>query len=298
MGKKSKAPAAPDYTALAEKTAQQNRPSQNTAMGSSTWTKDAAGNPVQTQTLNPAEQARLDQQRDIYGGLLDQAQNSMANPLDTSGMTQMNPNQLDPGFGAVQQVKDDYLSLMQHQMEAEQSRMESQLKQRGIPMNSPAWMNAMRMLEDSKARRGWEATDKATRAYGDIFNRGLAGNIQANNSRLQQLNEATALRELPMNEYKNYGGQVSGQLLMPSFMPGTDYAGAGGQQYQAQMDQYNANQARSGGLLKGLMGIGGTILGGPLGGALGSALGGAFGGTGASTGSSSFAGGLVNRMGW
>jgi len=279
MGKKAATPAAPDYTALAEKTAQQNHPTQSTALGTSTWTKDAAGNPVQTQTLNPADQARLDQQRGIYSGLLGQAQNSMAAPIDTSGMQQMNPNQLDPGFGAVQQVKDDYLNLMQPQMQQEQSRMESQLKQRGIPMNSPAWMNAMRMLEDAKARRGWEATDKATSAYGDIFNRGLAGNTQANSSRNQQMNEAIALRQMPMDELKQYGGLVSGNLNMPSFMPGADYTQAGQQQYQAALDAANAKKAAGSGLGATIGTIGGGILGTFLGNPmLGAQLGGSLGG--------------------
>ena len=75
--------------------------------------------------------------------------------------------------------------------------MESTLKQRGIPMNSPAWNAAMNQLSDSTARRGWEATGKATDAYNDIFNRGLKGNEQANARRKQQLEEGITTRELP-----------------------------------------------------------------------------------------------------
>ena len=33
------------------------------------------------------------------------------------GYQALNPNALDPGFGAVQQVKDDYLNLMKPQMD-------------------------------------------------------------------------------------------------------------------------------------------------------------------------------------
>jgi hypothetical protein len=279
MGKKAATPAAPNYTALAEQTAAANRPTQNTALGTSAWSKDASGNPVQTQTLNPADQARLDQQRQIQSGLLGQAQNSMANPLDTSGMTAMNPNQLDPGFGAVQQVKDDYLKLMQPQQDQQHSQLAAMLKERGIPMNSAAWANAMRAQGDSDARRGWEATDKATSAYNDIFNRGLAGNTQANASRNQQMREATALRQMPMDEYQQYGGNVTGQLPMPGFQPGPNYGAAGEAQYQAAVAAANAKNASN--PWNSVMKLGGTLLGsmaGPMGASLGGQLGGMLGG--------------------
>lgn len=279
MGKKTATPAAPNYTALAEQTAAQNRPTQNTAMGSTTWSKDASGNPVQTQTLNPAEQARLDQQRGIYGGLLDQAGKSMSSPIDTSGMQGYNPNKLDPGFGAVQQVKDDYLNLMQPQMKQQRSNMEAMLKQRGIPMNSAAYANALRTMNDSDARRGWEATDKATSAYNDIFQRGLAGNEQANQTRGLQLQEAQGLRELPMNELKQFGGLVGGNLEMPSFMQGADYLNAGGMQYKTALDAANAKKASGAGLGSTLGTIGGGLLGSMIGmPMLGANLGGSLGG--------------------
>jgi hypothetical protein len=74
MGKKS-APAAPDYTKLAEMTSQSaqeaidrqtaaNRVNQYTPEGSSTWSKDANGNWSQTTTLSPeAQAAQASQQR-------------------------------------------------------------------------------------------------------------------------------------------------------------------------------------------------------------------------------------------
>jgi hypothetical protein len=301
--------APPNYTQLAQqttdsanaaanKTTLANRPNVNTAQGSSNWTQGPNGEWTNTQTLNPADQQRLDATRTLQQGqigtaqgLLGQAQNTMANPLDTSGMQAYNPNALDPGFGAVQQVKDDYLNLMQPQMDQERQTMESTLKQRGIPMNSPAWTAAMNQLSDSTARRGWEATGKATDAYNDIFNRGLAGNTQANQTRNQQLNEATTLRDLPMNEMlkmQQAGGTVDPTLKLPSFMgataeQGVDFSGAANTQFEAQkaIDAANAKKKSGlGGAIGGLLGgVAGSFVGMPtLGASLGSSLGGQIGG--------------------
>jgi len=57
---------------------------------------------------------------------------------------------------------------------------------------------------------------------------------------------------------------------------GTNYSGAGQDQYQASMNNYNADQARGSNMWGGLMGLGGSFLGGPAGGMLGSALGSYF----------------------
>lgn len=304
--------APPNYTQLAQQTADSanaaankttlaNRPNVNTAQGSSSWTQDpTTGAWTNNQTLNAADQERLDSTRTLQQGqlntaqgLLGQAQNSMANPLDTSGMQDYNPNKLDPGFGAVQQVKDDYLNLMKPEMAQERQTMESTLKQRGIPMNSPAWNAAMNQLSDSTARRGWEATGKATDAYNDIFQRGLAGNTQANQTRAQQMNEAVGLRQLPMEEMlkmQQAGGTVDPTLKLPSFMgataeQGVDFSGAANQQFEAQkaIDAANAKKKSGiGGTLGGLLGaaVGSVVpgVGTSLGASLGSGLGGMFGG--------------------
>lgn len=106
MGKKSApaAPAAPDYTALAEKTGQSNlaaieaqtranRVNQVNPWGSVNWSQDANGNWTQTETLNPQTQAALDAQMALQNrlsqgamGMADQAINSMQRPIDTSGL--------------------------------------------------------------------------------------------------------------------------------------------------------------------------------------------------------------------
>ena len=104
MGKKSKPPPAPDYTALAKQTADSqnqqlaaqtvaNRPDQYNPYGSVKWSQDPTGKWTQTTSLNPAEQELLDSNRSINlglnktaGGLLGQAQESLSNPLTAEGL--------------------------------------------------------------------------------------------------------------------------------------------------------------------------------------------------------------------
>lgn len=104
MGKKSKPPPAPDYTALAKQTADSqnqqlaaqtvaNRPDQYNPYGSVKWSQDPSGKWTQTTSLNPAEQELLDSNRSINlglnktaGGLLGQAQESLSKPLTAEGL--------------------------------------------------------------------------------------------------------------------------------------------------------------------------------------------------------------------
>lgn len=281
MGKKAATPAAPDYTALAEKTAASQNPNQVTPWGTQIRTQNPDGTWQQTTTLNPEDQARLDAQRanqlqatNLQGGLLGQAQSNMAQPFQSSVM--------DPGFGGVDALKQQYLDYVRPEMEAQQSQYANALRQRGIPINSAAWLNAARSMQDSDARRMWEATDKATNAYNDIFKRGLL--VDEN---------ARANRELPLVEALRLQSLTSPVDMpnMPAPGAGTDYLAAGNQQYQNALAAANAKNAQRAGMLGGLMGLGRSILGGPIGGVLGSSLGGLFnsgggaGGLGTYTGS-------------
>jgi hypothetical protein len=66
---------------------------------------------------------------------------------------------------------------------------------------------------------------------------------------------------------------------MPSFMgagytPGADILGATNSNYQNQLAAVNAKNAASGGVMSGLMGLAGSVLGGPVGAKAGGFLGG------------------------
>jgi len=464
MGKKSKAPPAPDYTALAitqaglDKAAAKdqtvaNRPDQYTPYGSSTWSRNG-DQWSQNIKMDPAEQRLLDQQRalqyqqqNIGGGMLNRANGALAqkvdyagappitgfdqdklarvNPqlanmgigdngsydmsklgeqgkydpsglpqmrgIDPSGLPQMRgidmsgQQNLDSGFGAVQQVQDAMMGRLAPMRQQARDAEIQRLKNQGIPEDSDAFQRAVKRLDESDTDAQQQALLGAAGEYGNIFNRGLNKNSQnfsqqqalaglsqsqraqlfgeqqtlaglsqsqraqlfgeqgsmanlANANRGQQFGEqgsVASLRDFQRNNQFGQNAQVQQMLAslrgqqfgeqgaaaqlsgqqrqqylaeqeaqrqspindymklvqginptnpqMPSFMGGTGYnaanvAGAGNQQYQAAMNSYNADQARSGGLMSGLFGLGSAALGGPLGGMAGKAIGGMFGG--------------------
>lgn len=348
MGKKSDPPPPPDYSALAVQQAaidkaaaaeqtKANRPNQVTPWGQTTWAQDELGNWTQTTALNPQDQALLQQQRQFQGqqqtigsGMLGKAADSLNRPidygavpapqgidqsqlgefgkLDLSGM-----NELDPGFGAVEQVRDAMMGRLAPARQQSRDGEIQRLKNQGLTEDSGAFQRAMTRLDQGDTDAQMQALLAATTEYGNIFNRGLAENQQgfvqqlgaaglddsqraqgfgeqeaasrlAGLLRQQNLSEQETQRQSPLNDYMKLIGGIDPQMpQMPSFMAGTSYGGAdmmgaANSQYQAQMDAFNADQAQSGGLMSGLFGLGGALLGGPAGSFGGKLAGKLFGG--------------------
>lgn len=110
---------------------------------------------------------------------------------------------------------------------------------------------------------------------------------QAQNQRNAMLNEQQALRQAPLNDLNSLMGNNPSGANFQNFSQigqgsGVDYSGAGQNQYQAQMNAYNAKQKARAGFTSGLFGLAGSALGGPMGGMIGNAVGGMFGGGGGS----------------
>lgn len=142
-----------------------------------------------------------------------------------------------------------------------QAAMETQLKNQGLNPGTEAYRNAMNdlALQQNEARNSL-----VTGLQGQMFNQGL-----------QQ-------RQQGMAEMQP-GVQFSNNVLNPSYanVPGVniinpDMAGLAGQQYQGQMNAYNAQMANQSGLLGGLAKIGSGIALAPVTGG-GSLIGKAFG---------------------
>jgi len=289
MGKKSKAPPAPDYAGLAKQQAveqaallktqtEANRPTQNTPWGSSSWAQDPAGKWTENISLAPAEQQQLEAQRrnqasfdETAGGLLGQAHDSLSKPLDFSGLPQA-----DPGFGAVQEVQDAMMGRLRPELQRNRDSEVQRLRNQGIFENTEAFDRAMERSDQASTDANQRALLGATQAYGDIFNR-------TQGARQQGITEQNMIRQSPLNDIMKLQGQDVSSPAMPSFATAgqgqaTDLVGAADKSYQAAMDAYNAKQARSGGIMSGLMGLGGSILGGPMGGMAGKWIGSKFGG--------------------
>ena len=106
--------------------------------------------------------------------------------------------------------------------------------------------------------------------------------------RQQQIAEAQALQQNPLNmlnavrsgQQMQVAQQPSVGVSNPGMMQqvaGPDLLGAAQNQYSAQLGAVNAANQASGNFMSGLMGMGGSILGGPAGSIAGNAIGGMFG---------------------
>lgn len=312
MGKKSAPPKPPDYTALAKQQAEldkaaaaeqtaANRPNQNTPWGSTSWQQGPNGTWTENVSLNPADQALLDQDRAFMGqqqqigsGLLGRASETLGQPVNMEGLPEItgyDTSKLgelpDAGFGAVEQVRDAWMGRAAPDLARRRESEIQRLKNQGLTEDSEPFQRAMERLDRGDVDASNEALKYATDEYGAIYDRSMRGRGQqfaeqgdqaqlSGQLRQQMLAEREGLRQSPLNDYmKLVQGIDVGMPEMPSFMGGAGYnaadvAGAGQQQFDANLARYNAKQAKSGGLTKGLFGLAGAAMGGPVGGALAS----------------------------
>ena len=284
-GKGGKAPKAPNYMALAKQQAEMqkeinretlaaNRVNQITPYGNMQYTQtgtDQYGNPTYTatQTLSPEQQDIYGKQTGLYSDLLGSAnaglsnyQKSLENPqIDLSTLPQVGIN---PG----ETYSDAIMRRLQPQQERQQAQLETKLVNQGIPQGSEAWNAA-------KTQLAQEQNDQLTSAITGGMGVGLSANQQAFQQALANqnlpLNTLNALRtgvQMTQPNYVNSAGMQSWQA--------PDSMGAANQQYANKMGGYNAGLQAQSNFMGGLMGLGGSALGGPIGGAIGGALGGLF----------------------
>lgn len=103
-------------------------------------------------------------------------------------------------------------------------------------------------------------------AQNQEFNQVLAANQFNNANRSGAIEENAFLRSLPLNEIQALlgGTQVAGPKFQNTPQPGVagvDYTGLVNQQYQGQMQAYNAAQQNRMGMLGGIAGIGSSLIG-------------------------------------
>lgn len=282
-------PGIPDYASLAEKTQQSNqtamagqtlanRPNQTNQQGSLTWTQDpTTGQWTQTQSLNPTLAAAANSQQQTQAGLsagangmVGQAVDSLGKPLDMSGLSQVqayDPSKFNAipasGFGAVQEVQDAMMGRLNPALENSRNSLIQRLRSQGVSQGSDAYDRAIHGADLKENDANQQALLAATGAYGDIFNRGLAGRQQqssegmnsfntSTSDRARQLAELTTQRNQPMTDLKGLLG-AAGSVQAPTFAGfntsgnagGVDYYGAGKDTYGDQLDNYNAESART-----------------------------------------------------
>lgn len=240
---------------------------------------------TQTVTLSPERQAMLDQQTSMQQNLLNQAQGNLSQPFDMSSLPSIHNLDLsqlsampDSGFGAVQQVQDAMMGRLQSGLDRGRAAETQRLKSQGITEGSPAWQAAMQSLGQKDNDANQQALLGAMGAYGDIFNRGLASRQQglaeqsllyntSANDRARAYSEAMGNRLRPLQEMAALNG--AGNVQQPTFDAFTQATAynppniyqAGQDQYNAQLGQYNANQAASANRNNAIGGLFGNLLG-------------------------------------
>ena len=229
LGPAPRAPAAPDYRAAAEQTAQgnleaaraataANRVNQVTPYGSLTYAvtgEDPYGNPTwtATQSLNPDLQ-------NLATTSIQGLQQSQANP-----MYGINPGQT---------YSDAIMQRLAPQQEMQRKQFDAQMANRGIPVGTEAYNNAYRQFSQGQ-------NDQLTSA---IIG-GMQTGLQA-----QQLqgNQAAQIKSLTTPSFINAPTQAA--------VAGPDYLGALGSQTAANIAATNAALGQKTANTAGLYGLG------------------------------------------
>lgn len=271
----------------------QNRANQVNSNGQLQWSQDpTTGQWTQTTSLNQPLQSALDSQQGITAdrsgaasSMLPGAISSASQGLDTSGLNPLF------SFGAPgqtnQQAQDAVMGQLQPGLDQSRKAAENQLSNQGITPGSEAWQNAERQLGVNDNNANLQATMAG-------FQQGNTENSQnIAYSQAQQAQNASNLSQ--QSTLNNYGlGQVNsllnGQSVTdPSFgtysqagtATPTNYLGAQQSNYNAILDQQNADAAKNSSFDSGLFNLGGAFLGSNTGqsllGSAGSFLGGLFG---------------------
>jgi hypothetical protein len=276
MGKSDKKPAAPDYTALATQQAalaqqqnqqalRANRPNQVGPTGSLTWSQDPAGNWTQTTTMNPQEkqimEAGQENQLGVQGKIGEQLAGFDTGQIDFSGAPAM------PEVGGYDQRSIDTIRALQApQLERQRAAKEAQMAAMGVGTGSgTAWNTEQQNIGDTENRADLNAILAGIQQGNVQFGQGMQARQQGVGETLQgeqaNLGKLTGLmgmgRDAKMPTFSSFAHATPG--------PVADITGAAKATYGAERDAYNADEAERQQLLGGLMGLGGSLIGGPIG---------------------------------
>lgn len=288
MGKSApSAPAAPDpnVTSAAQTKSNQetalynfglNNPNTTSPLGNLAFSVDTTdpNKPQTTEniTLSPAEQQLLNQyeqnqtqQGATAGTALNNVSNLFNTPYDLAGHTPQLLSQSDlqgdlqNAQNALYHQQTQYLD---PQFSQAQSQLQTQLSNQGIPMGSAAYQTAMDNLARQKQQAYQSAQDSATAggaAYqSQLSQTGLANQAQAAQLYSQQYQEPLTLYNSLMTGTQPNMPQFSG--VNTSNAAPTNVLGAYNQQYQGQLNQYNAQVGAQNSQTSGITGLLGSGL--------------------------------------
>lgn len=221
-----------------------------------TNTNDPGSWTLQT-TLSPEMQKIYDTGYQRYIS----AMNGLKTPLNTKGLVARGDwNKLTQALaGDGGQYTDAYYNkatrLLGDKYDRENQALRSQMLNSGLMEGSEAYNNQMQEWMDAKNRNYADIADQAILTGSTMRNQDVGTLVSAltaqDNARAKNLEELTYLRNLPLAEAQTI---LSG-LQVPQFSGGTgggagapnpaDYAGALQNQFNADMNRYNADAAQS-----------------------------------------------------
>jgi hypothetical protein len=266
LGPAPSAPAAPNYAGAAQATAQgnidaarlavaANRVNQYTPYGSLEYTmqgEDKYGNPMwaATQKFSPDQQRLLDIQNELSYGVgqlgtkgLEYVGQQLQNPFDVSQLPSI-------GINPSETYSDAIMRRLQPALTQQNEQLEQQLANQGIPVGSEAYDRAKMALAQRQ-------NDLMLGAQTQGLQAGLS-------ARQQQLGELAYRRNEPLNVLSalRTGSQVTAPTYVNSAQQATtsgpDLLGAAQMGYNAQMGNFNAQQAAQANLNQGLFSLGGA----------------------------------------
>jgi hypothetical protein len=265
LGPAPSAPAAPNYAAAAQETAQgnldaaraataANRVNQVTPYGNLDYSisgQDPYGNPTWTATtsLSDVGQQLLNNQNAASLGLGGTINAALGRVQSTMGQ-EFNPNLPSTGFDPGQSYQDAYMQRLAPQLEQNREATQARLANQGIAPGTQAYENAMRQ----QAQR---ENDLLLGATTQGFGVGSQANQQAFNQEMTKYN-------MPLNTLSAL--RSGSQVQNPSFVnsaqqattSGADILGAAQMGYNAQMGDFNQKQAAQQNFNQGLMGLAGA----------------------------------------
>ena len=265
LGPAPSAPAAPDYVGAARETATSNleaaraataanRVNQVTPYGNLDYTQsgtDQYGNPTWTATtsLSDIGQQLLNNQNQASLGLGGTINSALGRVQSTMGQD-FNPQLPSTGFNPSQSYQDAYMERLRPQIEQGREALDVKLANAGIPVGSEAYKRAM-------MTQGQRENDLLLGATTQGFGVGQQANQQAFNQELTKYN-------MPLNTLSAL--RSGSQVQNPSFInapqqattSGADILGASQMGYNAQLGDFNAQQAAQANFNSGLMNLGGA----------------------------------------
>lgn len=211
-----------------------------------------------TVELAPDQQKLLEQQNKVSLGLADLSnqglsyvKDMLSKPFDTSKLP---AEQILAG----QTAQDAIMARLNPMFAQREEALRARLANQGIGLGTEAWENEMRGFEQGR-----------NDAYLQSALQGMSIGQQA---RQQAIQEQAFLRNEPLNTLNAV--RSGAQVTNPTFTnvpqqqttAGPDLMGAAQQNYNAQLQNYNAEQAAGNNMMGGLFSLGASFMGSPWGG--------------------------------